>query len=511
MSASAWRHLFAETARTDRGVTYADGRTETFDNYAELASDAGKLAERWLEWGLRDRFVAVIWMEQSLSYLRALMSVLLAGGIPVPLHPYAKWPEADKAAQLVEAELVIVSAGKANQLPAELSGSHLFADGETAEPLTVHRVPSVFRRSYTPPEAASILFLSSGSTGTPKGVMLSADNVLSNVRSIQHYVRLDDGDRVLLAKSLGYCSTFTGEWLLALTAGAHLQLAPGFMHPFEAVRFVRQFGTTFMCTVPSFMLPLVKSDRWRPVDLQSLRQLLVVGGGMAPDMLLDLKRKLPWTAIMPSYGLTEASPRVSYLPSEQLERRPGSVGLPVKDVEIAICRDGKPVPRGEPGEIVIRGPNVMLGYYADERRSASVLTSYGLCTADVGWQDEEGYLYVTGRLDSAVNVGGHTIYPETVEQTLLTHPSVMEAGVAGCPDPVWGERLVAFAVAGTPPEDEHRSVCELMEHCRDRLSAALCPRDIRFVESLPKTKNGKLDRQALRSMAKEWEHVQHGN
>ncbi len=486
MMIGSLRRFFEMTAREDRGCLFVDpsSQTERRITYAQMYREAEKWAEELRRLPLRRRFLAAVWMEPSPEYLQAVMAIVLADGIPVPVHPSYKRGEAWSIIDKVEAEAVLLSRSKV-----------WFA--------------GVKERRYIPPAETAVVFMSSGSTGRPKGVLLSDRNLLSNVGSILDYVRLTEEDRVLLSKSLAYSSTITGEWLAALQAGAHLQMTPGFFHPFQMVRFIREYRTTFACTVPSFLIPLIKSDKWRSGDLISLQKMTVVGGPIAQEMLHRLHARLPWTQIMPCYGLTEAAPRVTYLPSRLFRDKADSAGIPVSGVSVGIYRDGRPVRTGETGEIVVRGPNVMLGYYDDRELTASVLTDYGLRTSDMGRIDQDGCIYVTGRLDHAINVAGHTIYPEKLEKVMFAHPMVREAAAAGKSDPVWGQIPVAFVVPDDPAACERELIDELFRYCREHLSAAHHPKDIFLVRQLPKTKSGKLDRAGLQSMMKEEPYAVH--
>ncbi len=318
-------------------------------------------------------------------------------------------------------------------------------------------------------------------------------------------MRLAETDRILLTKSVGYISTVTGEWLLSLLAGAHLQMISGFFHPLHTVRLIRDYGATFLCTVPSALLPLVSSGKWRDEELSGLRKLLIVGGPMPLRPLIQLRDRLPWVDVMPCYGLTEASPRVTFLPPPALKAKANSVGVPIRGVVAGIYLDGRRQAPGVVGEIVVRGPNVMLGYYNDAERTAAVLSPDGLRTSDMGYVDGDGFLFVTGRLDNALNIAGHTVYPEAVENVLCGHPAVREAAVSGLPDEVWGDLPIALVVPQFAPADEAgetKWIEELFAYCRERLSAVQRPREIGIVERLPKRANGKLDRTALKSMIK---------
>lgn len=512
-----WGSWFKETARSGKGVWYLEWGKLVRMDYSDMYAGALALSEILQEERDPTRaFVAVIWMGQSPGYLQAFMAVLLAGGIAVPVHPRATKEEVRELCRFLEAELVIVPGERLSVFNSggTLDGSVPYPaavmDGECGVMQRLHPqgMRSGMTRSYSPPPEASVIFMSSGSTGKPKGIMLSDRNMLSNVRSIQEYIRLTANDRVLLTKSFGYSSTITGEWLLALDKGADLFVFDGVLHPLELIRLVKAHGITFLCTVPSAVIPWVKSTLWKKEDMATLERMIIVGGAVPPDTLLELKGRIPWVDIMPSYGLTEASPRVSYLPAEELWSKPGSAGVPVPGVGITVRRpDGAEADPGEQGEIFVSGPNVMLGYYNMPERTREILTPQGLRTRDLGCKDREGFLYVSGRGDTALNAGGHTIYPEQIEAVLAAHPAVGSVGVTSYTAEE-GERLVAFIeqAAGSPAAAEE--LCEeLYAYVRSTMSNMYRPKEIRIVAGLPVTNSGKLDRAALRIWAMECESI----
>ncbi|WP_168118767.1 class I adenylate-forming enzyme family protein [Paenibacillus sp. HB172176] len=508
--------LFKQTARADRGMYYDKDGEMLFIRFDEQYRESLIMSEQIQGLGMRPRFIAAIWMEPSPACFRAIMAVVLAGGIPVPLHAHSTAAETLEIMHRLEADLLILTPSlltasdrpdawqsSARQI---IHGGITLMVGETGEEWE-GRVKPIRRREwreYTPPEETAVIFMSSGSTGTPKGIMLSFHNLWSNLFSIHQSLQLDDSDSVMITKSLGYCSTLTGEWLLALHAGMNISLSPGLTHPLQLIAAVRRMRPTFLCAVPAVMLPLIKSTRWRAEDMQSLKKLIVVGAAMPPSLLLLLQGRLPKVEIMPCYGLTEAAPRVTCLPAHWLSSKPESAGRAVPGVELAVYRDGKPLPAGEVGEIVVKGANVMLGYYNDEPRTTEVMTPYGLRTMDKGWLDEDGCLFVTGRADNAFNVAGHLFHPEMLENVLLSHPAIREAAAAGVPDDATGYRPIAFIV----PEEgglgvETTLLRELRDYCHQRLAAAGRPKEITVIARLPRTKTGKLDRMEIQRMVEE--------
>jgi long-chain acyl-CoA synthetase len=203
--------------------------------------------------------------------------------------------------------------------------------------------------------------------------------------------------------------------------------------------------------------------------------------------------------LLEGYGLTEASPVVS-AHRYSGERRLGSVGRPIPGVEVAILDDDdRPMPRGEVGEVCVRGPNVMLGYYRMPEETARTVRDGWLHTGDMGRVDADGFLYIVERKKDLIIRGGFNIYPREVEEVLYAHPAVAETAVVGVPDPLMGEDVLAFVVAkpgATATADT------LIAFCQDRLARYKCPKHVRFVDTLPKSPIGKILRKELRAQAR---------
>jgi long-chain acyl-CoA synthetase len=236
-----------------------------------------------------------------------------------------------------------------------------------------------------------------------------------------------------------------------------------------------------------------------PLKDAALDSLLYVSSGAAPlslDVLHEFERRVPSCQILEGYGCTESSAVISSNPPGR--RREGSVGVPIRDCTVRIVDDGEePVRDGDDGEICVRGPNVMAGYWNAPEETAKVLRGGWLHTGDIGHIDSDGYLFVVDRKKDLILRGGFNVFPRDVEDVLLSHPQVAMAGVVGRPDTRMGEEvvgLVSLRPGATADADE------LIRYARSRLSAAKAPREIRILDTIPLTSVGKLDRKALRAM-----------
>ncbi|WP_164931524.1 class I adenylate-forming enzyme family protein [Longirhabdus pacifica] len=481
---------FFEQYATEKAGVFthnSDHKPPSFQSYYSILHQAKKQSERWKAYHVKPKFIAVIWMDQSVEMIQTILSVIYASGIPVPLHANMKESEVAAVISQTEADIVMLSTNKISLVQPSFS-SCMYVDATMNK--VIHDQRRV--RTYHPPPETSMIFMSSGSTGKAKGIMLSDHNMIANAIAIQQYVRLDDKDQILLFKSLAYCSSWSGEWLVALLSGANTLLRKPFVHALEMVQFIKHHHPTFLCTIPSLLIAMNKIN-WKPEDLQSLRKMVIAGGKMPATMLEEYVEKLPHIQFYPSYGLTEAAPRVSYLPPDMVKDNPSSVGFPVAGVQVKIMAEGKELHSNTEGEIVVAGSNVMQGYYHDPQLTDSTLQNGWLHTSDIGYKDERGLLYVTGRKDHRLNVSGHAIYPETIENILLNQSLVKEVAIVGEQHEVWGQQIIALIV----PEETRVTQEDLFSLFRTCLQPILRPKKIRLLSSLPKTSLGKIDRKKL--------------
>ena len=251
-------------------------------------------------------------------------------------------------------------------------------------------------------------------------------------------------------------------------------------------------GVTLVPVVAVMLQRLIEERGGRPVPATFRAALL--GGGPIPEPLMEACAGLG-LPVAPTYGLTEAASQVATLPPVEAMHTSGSVGRPLWGTRIRIVRDGVEVEAGDAGEIEVRGPTVMAGYYRDEAATAAAFNGDWLRTGDAGRLDASGALYVVDRRDDLIISGGENVYPAEVEAVLLAHPAVLEAAVVGLPDPEWGRRPVGAVVlrpqATVTPQD-------LLGHCALSLARFKQPRSIRIVEALPRTAAGKVQRHRVR-------------
>lgn len=339
-------------------------------------------------------------------------------------------------------------------------------------------------------ETAAILY-TSATTGRPKGVMLTHANIESNTYATVHHLKMTPEDRGLCALPMFHC--FGQNFILnaLVTAGGLLVLHERFV-PAEFLAALSRHRITLLYAVPTMYILFLSLDKG--LDVGSVRLCF----SAAATLPLDVERR--WHEryghwIHQGYGLTECSPFASY--NHDVAFRPGSVGTPIENVEMKIVDPARhEVADGELGEILIKGPNVMKGYFGNPAATAEAIHDGWLHSGDIGYRDGDGYYFLVDRVKDMINVSGFKVFPREVEEVLFRHAAVKEAAVIGTPDPVRGEAVKAFVVlhAGA-----RVSADELREVCRASIATYKVPEAIEFIDALPKNPTGKILKKDLRA------------
>jgi long-chain acyl-CoA synthetase len=282
----------------------------------------------------------------------------------------------------------------------------------------------------------------------------------------------------------------------ALYIGSTIILVPKFQVD-EFLKLLHKSRPTLFPGVPTIFVAIVNHPRINEYDLSSVR-FCITGSAPMPVEVLSKFEKMTGSVVVEGFGLSEASPVTHVNPLDGL-RKPGSIGLPVPDTDARVVRlegGDQDVPIGEEGEIIVRGPQVMKGYWNMPDETARALRDGWLYTGDIAKMDEEGYFYIVDRKKDMVIAGGYNIYPREIEEVLYQHPKVMDAVIIGIPDPYRGETVKAFVVAKPGVELTEK---EILDFCKTRLAAYKMPKVVELRESLPKTMVGKVLRRELRA------------
>lgn len=490
---------------------------ESWISYRELDQRATALANSLLAAGLQrlDR-VALLW-ENSFEYVIAYYAILKAGAVTVALNTEIVPADLQYLLEDSGARFVILQHKYASQIERMAQGpgdlTTLITDnpskfGESAERQVLDIQEMINNGGDDYPEIANInidlasIIYTSGSTGKPKGVMLSHLNVMTNTRSIVSYLQLDANDRIMVILPFFYVY---GKSLLNthVAVGGSLVLDNRFTFPNAVLKTMSKMACTGFAGVPSTFSILLNKSSAKKMRFPALRYLTQAGGPMAPAMQKEVVLAFYPARLFVMYGATEASARLSWLDPAELTHRWGSIGKGIPNVELFVAdQDGKPVPRGEAGEIVARGANLMMGYWNDPEETARVLRNGLYFTGDLGKMDDEGYIYVVGRAKDMIKAGANRISAKEIEEKMLEHGSIYEAAVIGVDDPMLGEAIKAYVVSKSDNGELTPDI--VIGHCKQVLPPFKVPKFVEMIDALPKNSSGKIDKLALKKLHEEF-------
>lgn len=347
--------------------------------------------------------------------------------------------------------------------------------------------------------ATALLVYTSGSTGAPRAVVQSHRNLHANTTAIVQYLELTRADRACLILPLFYCYG-KSVLLTHLFAGASVFVDHRFMYPRVVLDAMRAEQCTGFAGVPLTFELLKRQIDAEALRVPSLRYVTQAGGAMHPETIDWVRSAFDPARLFVMYGQTEATARLTYLPPERAQDKRGSAGQAIAGVTLRVVNEeGAELPAGEIGNVIASGNSITAGYFEDPEGSAQILKSGWLWTGDLGYLDKEKFLFLTGRAKQILKLGGHRVSAQEIEEAIATHPSIEEVAVTGVADPVAGEAAAAFVVTKA---DTTLSADDVRRYGRERLAAYKVPRDVHFIDALPRTPNGKIARAELAKLAK---------
>ena len=465
--------------------------------YRALTEQIERLAEQLRSAGLRPGDRVVMVLPNGLEFLVVFLAIAAAGLIAAPLNPAYKTDELRMFLDDIEPRAVIAG-GSSPALREAAAGRSVAiwpSSVDSSGAVVLNGVPQSSRGSAGNPggDDVALLLHTSGTTSRPKGVPLTHTNVLRSALNIVSHYALTPTDRSLVVMPLFHGHGLIGAALATLASGG-VAIVPA---RFSASRFwglFRQHGATWYTAVPTIHEVLLeRADRDGAPD-RGARFIRSCSAALAPAVLADVEKRFG-APVLQAYGLTEAAHQVASNPLPPRPRKPGTVGF-ATGVEIAIIDEkGRHLPPNRPGEVVVRGPDIMRGYRNDPEATTAAFINGWLRTEDAGVLDDDGYLALTGRIKELINRGGEKIAPSEIDDVLLAHPAVAQAAAFGVPDAKYGEEVWAAVVLKGDADAER-----LQAFCRTHLADFKVPKVIRIVSAIPKGETGKVDRHDLTAL-----------
>lgn len=470
---------------------------DTVVNYAVLNEGATRIAGLLKSRGVEPGDRVGIMLPNVPYFGVVYYGILRAGGVVVPMNVLLKGREVAFYLRDSGAKCVFAwhDFGEAASAGAEEAGAELISvkPGEFE-----HLVMEAPRAQEDEPREGSdvaVLLYTSGTTGTPKGAALTHENLVLNASvTSRTLIGVSEEDVVLGALPLFHSFGQTCGLNAAVANGACLTLIPRF-DPVKALEIIARDRVTVLEGVPTMYHAMLNAPGKEDVDTSSLRVCVSGGSAMPVEVMKQFEETFD-CMILEGYGLSETSPVASFNHPDS-ERKPGSIGTPIEGVEMALFdEDDKEVAQGEVGEIVIRGHNVMLGYWGRDDATEEVMRGGWFHSGDMATQDEDGYFFIVDRKKDMIIRGGYNVYPREIEEVLYEHPAVSEAAVIGVPDDALGEEVAAMVVL---KGDADASEDDIRSYVKERVAAYKYPRQIWFSSELPKGPTGKILKREIKA------------
>jgi long-chain acyl-CoA synthetase len=478
-------------------------------SYAHYRRDADGLAQALSGLGVAKGDRVCIFMGNSAEFAITFYAILKVGAIAVSISSMSRMAEVEYMVGNCEAEVVVVGRDYLPELPHRSAMPRVrevivvSAEGTDAPPEADHDFwplvrssPGSFVTVYTDRDDGAEIIYTSGTTGKPKGVVLTHGNVVSNTYSTMYESGMSRDDRLVCFLPMYHSFAQNFIFNASVRAGSTLVILPRFEMETTLQRMAEERVTRWYA-VPTIYI-MVLNAPGAEAAFEHVRYCFSAAATMPQEVMRQWSDRFG-LSINEGYGLTESTPSAVY--NHTYRHKPGTVGTPIMNVEVQIWdADGNVLPVGEVGEIALRGPNIMKGYYNDPTASAEVLVNGWLRTGDVGVLDDEGYLTLKDRIKDMVNSAGLKIWPREVEEVLYTHEMIEECAVIGVPDPVYGENVKACIVLRPGA-----TVCfeDVVVFCKQRLASYKAPKIVEFMDQLPKSATGKILKTELRKMAEE--------
>ncbi len=504
-------------AKTPEAIAIRHKQTQW--SYQAFAQSCQYIAQALLALDLTRQQRVGVYLPKQMETAASFFAIPKAGGVFVPINPVLKAPQVGHILRDCDVQILITSSSRALGLSEELQHSpelHTVIIVEdtpptlnTTRPIRVLSWQDFLSQQSDRPlpsvidtQMAAILY-TSGSTGKPKGVVLSHRNLVAGAESVSEYLNITSQDNLLAVLPFSF-DYGLNQLISAIYSGASCTLLD-YLLPRDVIKALVNHTITGLAAVPPLWAQLAQLD-WPESINDHLRYMTNSGGKMPKSILQSLRQKVPNSQFFLMYGLTEAF-RSTYLPPDQIDSRPDSMGKAIPNAEVLVVReDGSPCAPHEPGELVHKGSLVAMGYWNDPEKTAErfkpapdqlkelPLTEIAVWSGDQVSMDEEGYLYFVGRKDDMIKTSGYRVSPTEVEEVFYSSGMVKEAAALGIEHPTLGQAIVVVIKPGPDQDCQEQTLIHL---CKKQLPNFMVPSKIIIQEELPKNPNGKIDRKQL--------------
>lgn len=489
--------------------------------YIQIENAANSLANALIDFGLKKQDRSAIYLENSAESVISIFGILKASGVFVVINSQVKAKKLDYILNDCQVKTLITDAKHLKQINNVLSNcpnlKNVIVVDEITNEIQEYRDDENFPKlcsfsnilsdySNKRPvcqnnegDLASLIY-TSGTTGNPKGVMLTHLNMVSAADSIITYLENTSDDIILNCLPLSFDYGLY-QVLMAFKFGGTVVLERSFLYPYQVINLIIKEKVTGFPLVPTIAAILLQLKNLKKYDFSNLRYITNTAQALAPKHITGLQNIFPKTKIYSMYGLTECK-RVSYLPPDQISKKPTSVGIPMPNTKVYIIDEkGKRITKpGVIGELVIKGPNVMKGYWNLPKETSKCLKDGEipgekiLYSGDLFKTDEEGFLYFISRKDDIIKTAGERVSPKEIENVLYALNGVVEAAVVGIPDEILG---LAIKAVVSLKKNSNLTGKDIMMHCRKNLENFMVPKVVEFRDKLPKTTTGKISKKEL--------------
>lgn len=486
-------------------------------SYSQVYNTALNLACWLVKSGIKKGDRVAIYMNNSWQCAVSIYGISLAGGVFLVINPQTK---ANKLAYIINdsgAKVLIAESNclaevrksicEINTLPTFVISEEVPTDFEIQNYLDFSELIKPLAENITlpviiPNDLAALIY-TSGSTGFPKGVMMTHQSMVFTTWSLLEYLRMNEDDKIMLVLPLAFDYGLY-QLLMSITIGGTLIIEHSFNFPPTIFRQIEKQQPTVFPGVPSIFAIMIATHKKTGFKFESVTKITNTAAALPEEFTTDLRRIFPNALIYKMYGLTECK-RVCYLEPELAEIKINSVGKAIPGTEVfLLTEDGLPVKPGEQGILHVRGPHVMAGYWNNQELTNKMLKpgiipgEKVLCAHDLFKMDEEGFLYFLGRNDDIIKTRGEKVSPIEVENAIYKHKLIKEAAVIGIPDIILGEAIIAYITTynNNPVEEK-----EIQKHCNTLLESFMVPKRIIYLNEMPKSSNGKINKLELKKMS----------